>query len=681
MQPIRQVGIPIDFAIAEMAAFPLASEFALRTAVTELRPDMSRSTGDLWQAAERVLLVQLPGFSVDEAVALRDKMWFGDSRTPSTLGAYLRRLAETFLEAQGTVAVPRYTLGGTDDLPTTARFAEARRRMRWLGFALPYDLLLAALHDGRHRPTSLELLTRTLERQLGDCGVAETHLHMGSGLDFPTLWVGAVNAISLPSVKPPRFASPGAQFEGGTDLAWWLLLASMARYLLGAFLGWRAAQHVTAPNHLSEFLLKFVPPRLMFCPVPGAFPLLVQGLDYLIGGRFSRQDHLLFARYQALYRHLAATQRRSARTLDDVQKSDPLSRVLAQDVAGGVTPEMAFVASGLRYLQQNADGQKRDELFSILFWQVVRARTLFYRHVVQRPMTPGLQWFTRFYARLRPARDVLSSGIQLESAARLGGIGYGLRSLEVRTSPSKLNRDLSQFLDTIDRIYQDRLLPVHDGGTGDRPFELGVVLHFTKDRGGGATQGRPQAHGKLGHADPCGNPTGYRFAKFYAEKRREATTFAWMLKHYPLSLQLLRGVDVCTDELGVPNWVFSPLLRHVRQAAVIGAKALRHRFGLTLPPLRTTIHAGEDFVHLQTGLRLIDEALDHLDLREGDRIGHGVALGIDPYDWASRAGRLPLTVETRLLDLVWEWEWYGRKINSPSAARPHALNYELSQLS
>jgi hypothetical protein len=93
------------------------------------------------------------------------------------------------------------------------------------------------------------------------------------------------------------------------------------------------------------------------------------------------------------------------------------------------------------------------------------------------------------------------------------------------------------------------------------------------------------------------------------------------------------------------------------------------------------VHAGEDFVHLLTGLRHVDEAIEQLGLREGDRIGHGVAVGIDPRDWAQRAGRIPMLAEERLFDLVWEWTWHAEYGSDPSRGRGVFLTHEIAGLS
>ena len=70
--------------------------------------------------------------------------------------------------------------------------------------------------------------------------------------------------------------------------------------------------------------------------------------------------------------------------------------------------------------------------FAHLFWQVIRVRCLLYRHLVQRPLTPGLQWFVRSFSRIRPLRQSLTDKVSISAALRQSGSGKGLKSLEVR---------------------------------------------------------------------------------------------------------------------------------------------------------------------------------------------------------------------------------------------------------
>ena len=69
---------------------------------------------------------------------------------------------------------------------------------------------------------------------------------------------------------------------------------------------------------------------------------------------------------------------------------------------------------------------------------------------------------------------------------------------------------------------------------------------------------------------------------------------------------------------------------------------------------RATFHAGEDFYDLADGLRTMDEAVLFLQLSRGDRLGHGLALGLDaPSFYASRHATVAMPKLVLLDNLVW----------------------------
>ena len=209
MNTSRLAGIPIDHVVAEVAAFPLCAEAALEGGLFEFNPKMVGSTEVLWHAAERHVLSNFPSFSVEEAVTVRDSIWFDlnhgdDQNKPVSLGKFLQNLAHLYLEPRGDDAVPSLPRDRDDLAPLRRgpREVVARIRWRWLSFALPPDLLLAAL--GRHSqrqtgasdpdgtgnltatPASVEFLSPTLDRTLRDQGFAETHCHIGESVSsFP----------------------------------------------------------------------------------------------------------------------------------------------------------------------------------------------------------------------------------------------------------------------------------------------------------------------------------------------------------------------------------------------------------------------------------------------------------------------------------------------------------------
>jgi hypothetical protein len=442
--------------------------------------------------------------------------------------------------------------------------------------------------------------------------------------------------------------------------------AALARFCLASFISDGGG---TFLEYLHQRIRPWVEDRIG----AGCYSILIQVLVDLESGRLS--DGIEFAALQSLYSRLAGIPPQPA-SIPDPHEIDPIAAIFRRVSQSPRTPEVQFIARALRYMELPG---RPDTHFTTLFWQLVRVRSLFHRHVVHRPLTPGLQWFVRFFDRGRSVRWNFSPPAMIESARRICGGGHGLRSLEIRTAPSSSRSELQRYVQTIAQVLKRWR---RDGR--DNTLDIGLVLHLIKTRGGEISSGRPTAYWRSTHADPStnggGNPSGYRYGRYYEGRRREAMAMEWLLRHRPVSLEFLRGLDVCTDEVGVPNWVLAPLLDRVRVAAEDGSMAMQSFYGWTPPLPRTTVHAGEDFVHLLTGMRLLDEAVEAFRLGAGDRIGHGLSLGLDPVDWAKRAGIVPVAQEDRLFDLVWEWCFYTRHGGCPDASRLSRLQAEIPRL-
>lgn len=643
--------------LVELAVFPLASEPSLRLAPIALDPNlrnMRHHTASLWRSAERAIVGASSGLSLDEVVAMRDLLWFDNdaNRTePIRMEHHLRTLADSFLRADGSVARPTLSDSLVADLPGPPQ-ARARNAWRWLSLALPPDLLLAALAEPPQQgPYRVETLAPEVARMLSDAGFAETHLHLGAGMEFSMLWVAAMRGIAEPDVGASAFRAPGADLDEGEELGAWLLRAAIARYLLAGFL----VRH-QAGETLPTFLRGVAGPLTRALGGTG-LSLLRIALAELKAGALAPERSPSHAALQAVYQAVSGVRKRNfprrdcalqTGPLDGVFEVDPLAQ-FAGPVGLGATAEHWFVSRSLAYLDAS---HPTDPHFSRLFWQTVRVYCLFYRHVVQRPMTPGLQWFIRFYGRPGPVRRHVSERLRFEATAVRCGWGHGLFSLEVRTAPEEtlhenlaLVKDIEQATRNLGRAVPSRR----------QPLESGLVLHLVRDRGGGViAEGRPNAFWMGTHGDP--RRTGkewstHRYSTLYRRCRRSAFAAGRLLIHFPEALRWWRAIDLCTDEAGVPTWVMKPMLRYLHDAGSIAARVL----GNGAEPLRRTVHAGEDFVHLLTGMRLLSDAVTYLDMKEGDRIGHGLSLGLLPDRWARRHGRVAMCREDRLLDLVWAW--------------------------
>lgn len=104
------------------------------------------------------------------------------------------------------------------------------------------------------------------------------------------------------------------------------------------------------------------------------------------------------------------------------------------------------------------------------------------------------------------------------------------------------------------------------------------------------------------------------------------------------------GLDVCSFEAECRPNIFATDFRFIR--------AIDNNCGLTY-------HVGEDYESVINGLRAVDEAIYFLELQDGDRLGHALALGMDvkqllKYRIVETGGRvIYLRKQDILDDLIW----------------------------
>ena len=152
--------------------------------------------------------------------------------------------------------------------------------------------------------------------------------------------------------------------------------------------------------------------------------------------------------------------------------------------------------------------------------------------------------------------------------------------------------------------------------------------------------------------------------------RRQAKDLFCLLSRSHPAVPFIVGIDAANLELTTPPEVFAPAFRFLRDYPIeprppsspwerFGAHAevaslLRER------RLGLTYHVGEDFRHLISGLRAIDEVIRFLDPRPGDRLGHAIALALDPVVWMEQTGYQAVVPKLEALDdLVWVLHFLG----------------------
>lgn len=264
-----------------------------------------------------------------------------------------------------------------------------------------------------------------------------------------------------------------------------------------------------------------------------------------------------------------------------------------------------------------------------LFTQVLRVKTLLHRRLVMDPTTTSLGTFTHAFDTMRAyARD-----LRTPDPLRFGFEAPGLevRVNEVRTAPPEQIGDLIRSCTSTRGVAAP-------GRSSDR--EWGWTLHFIRNLAD-ISSTCPKRRKKSLH---------HRLRAQARAHRKQSRALMQCIDTWPQTLAVIRALDIASAENNGPLFLVAPYLRMVRDTS--DAVARRER-DPRLQGLRMTLHAGEDFRHPLAGLRRVHEGVAWRLLRRGDRLGHGLVLGLDLKRHVARAPRTWVPLWSRALDLSW----------------------------
>lgn len=209
--------------------------------------------------------------------------------------------------------------------------------------------------------------------------------------------------------------------------------------------------------------------------------------------------------------------------------------------------------------------------------------------------------------------------------------------LEVRVTPQALRRKKQMLLHAYDAAFRkwkrDALREAKMRGIeysdGKKKPHLILVAHMIKTSIGTRVK-EDTANQQL----PLYDAARQRHLREAAGIARDAR---YLMIHHRIPV----GIDAANSELNQPPEVFAPAYRLFDVKRCGGHK---------------TYHCGEDFLHLISGIRAVYEAVEFLHLRDGNRIGHGIAVGIHPQQWVkSMPARLVVTRREWMMDMVFAW--------------------------
>lgn len=299
--------------------------------------------------------------------------------------------------------------------------------------------------------------------------------------------------------------------------------------------------------------------------------------------------------------------------------------------------EMIFLMESLNFMKSNIDKE-----FAKLFFKYIKVKNATFRVMVQGNKIKGLDNFTEYFSRSTKINSISEAEMWKEKLKYQFKDKY-LKKVEFRISPKKQEVEMYKELNIIFLEYRKQLLNYQKENYNYNFPLIGIVYHFIKEKD---------------HSEKC----WYKY-----QDREEATYISYREKHIRYKIEMnniikirkeipkiskyIVGIDCASLENNADPWVFSTIYEEIRDSG----NGYRDKEGNPMKSLGFSFHAGEEFRHIISGIRRIDEAVTHFKYHSGDRIGHGIALGIDVEDWCKQHSVVILPRIEHLENLLWIW--------------------------
>lgn len=201
--------------------------------------------------------------------------------------------------------------------------------------------------------------------------------------------------------------------------------------------------------------------------------------------------------------------------------------------------------------------------------------------------------------------------------------------VEFRVAPKATVEEYYKLIDTLDKMNEEFYLKYLEVNKSISKLSYGIIVHFIKNPdeslGGDGVSRKEKSTEEFEHQANV-------LQKFFEQNDETKRKYA----------SKIIGLDTANYELNVRPEVFGPCFRKLRKEI----SQFHH--------LHFTYHVGEEFVTLAEGLRAMDETIEFLNYKRGDRFGHGMALGHDcDYYFNLKGDSLYCGLETYIDDVVW----------------------------
>lgn len=527
--------------------------------------------------------------------------------------------------------------------------------------AVDNQLGMEALYEQK---SYLELTDKLLKKALQK-GIAENHMHFNAGMDYEAIWLRHMDLGFLDG-----YGCEKQDPESNKRLEVALFRAVAACY-------------IDEGGHPEGFDVWLNQPER-----PQCMGKLVYAMA---GGSIAQRVEAADIRRIALfYQDLISD--KVIRSGDDL-----LVQVYDKYLEYKTSSEFVFLYQCYQYICEKIT----DSFFALAFLQYLRFKNQYFSGQQEGHVRQGLGYFQEKYGNMRiSARNVMQNqDIMLESFRFQAKIDC-LKKLEIRVAPAVEESDVrglnARQAQTVilpalyDQIYNifyayrryllEGLIGIRAAWALMRKEEAkrsitkdirriinecrnkrtlliptpGIIFHFIKSESEknmseASCPRYPGIHDREDIPSYMGNRYFFINLAISIEKMRSTV---------PGLDEYLVGIDAASDENAMEPWVFAQAYRSMR-SQLYTKPVLQTRNGKEpfrkIQNIGFTYHVGEDFRHILSGLRHIDEVLEEFSYKAGDRLGHVLALGIDVAQWVNDNEVVPITAMERLENLLWMW--------------------------
>lgn len=554
---------------------------------------------------------------------------------------HLNKLSKSFISHRNGKITLKYWKNENDDLLFGA-FGDFKKIELWNSFSRIFCIdILVILHLLNNNMDKAEYLNgyywlinlgdmqldKILER-----GLAETHIHISVGVNFNMIWQEIMN-VNLEKSKSKLNSS--WKILKIPHIEQLLKMCGIVRVILYKYVISGYTKNIEEYLESYEDYLDIISKQKEY-----------EEMKNMLKWFQNPINNPPEINYKILYKYVIADI--NFDNTDHTNQAEEIIKVISNNEYLHTTDENIFLLDVMKKLRSNVQSNQIDDIFSRLFWQYIRIKNIIYQGVTQANQMEGLDYFRQFFSR---SKSVTPS--ELEHAICNQIYNNNLKKLEIRVPPSisetlhqikiDLKSNLTIFFKTYKKIIEDGKIPY------TKIPQIGIVYHFIKQQDDNFFE-------KCWYSDVTRKSLkreNYFYGKLQNKYKETIDAINELRETIPNISKYIVGLDAASLENSTEPWVFAPVYRHARDSN--NSKMMLLHNMQSINTLGFTYHVGEEFRHLLSGIRHIDEVIEHFNYHVADRIGHGIAIGIDAKSWCENN---PVTVLPRIEymeNLLWLW--------------------------